>query len=152
MLGGREAVHYPPTSLHDPPVNALPSFAWAGFDLLYTRFAGAYDLVANLVSFGEWREGGAIAPSSIPDEVRVFEIGHGPGHLRARIRARDLDAVGIHLSPQMGRLAWRNLSAAGCPPRLARADVARLPFADAGLWLRGLHVPGRLHPRSNGRG
>ena len=112
-------------------MNALSSFARAAFDLLYTRFAGAYDLVASLVSFGEWREWGAMALSFIPDEVRVLEIGHGPGHLPARIRARDLDAVGIDLSPQMGRLAWRNLSAPGHPPRLARADTARLPFSDA---------------------
>ncbi|MEO6061908.1 MAG: methyltransferase domain-containing protein [Thermoflexales bacterium] len=106
-------------------------FARAAFDLLYTRFAGVYDLVANLVSFGEWREWGAMALSFIPDDVRVLEIGHGPGHLHARIRARDLDAVGIDLSPQMGRLARRNLSAGGRPPRLARANAARLPFADA---------------------
>ncbi len=112
-------------------MKALPSLARAAFDLLYTRFAGAYDLVASLVSFGEWREWGAMALSFIPDEVRVLEIGHGPGHLHARIRARDLEAVGIDLSPQMGRLAWRNLSAGGRPPRLARADTARLPFADA---------------------
>ena len=75
-------------------MNALTSFARAGFDLLYTRFAGAYDLISNLVSFGEWREWGGMALSFIPDEVRVLEIGHGPGHLHARIRARARDDDG----------------------------------------------------------
>lgn len=103
----------------------------AGFRLLYTRFAGLYDVIANLVSFGEWREWGAMALTFIPDGARVLEIGHGPGHLYARILERGLRAVGVDLSPEMGALARRNLVARGAAPALARADAGRLPIADA---------------------
>ncbi len=109
----------------------MTRFIRAAFGLLYTRFASIYDAVTNLVSFGEWREWGAMALSFIPDGARVLEVGHGPGHLHARIRERGLDAVGIDLSPQMGALARRNLRAKGVEPRLARADAARLPFPNA---------------------
>jgi len=41
---------------------------------------------------------------------RILEIGHGPGHLQRILRSRNLVAVGIDESAQMGRLAKRNLT------------------------------------------
>lgn len=41
---------------------------------------------------------------------RVLEIGHGPGHLQKILLSRNLIAVGIDESGQMGRLAKRNLT------------------------------------------
>ena len=41
---------------------------------------------------------------------RILEIGHGPGHLQRVLRDRQLVAVGIDESAQMGRLAKRNLT------------------------------------------
>ena len=41
---------------------------------------------------------------------RILEIGHGPGHLQRILLSRNLLAVGIDESAQMGSLAKRNLT------------------------------------------
>ena len=41
---------------------------------------------------------------------RILEMGHGPGHLQWILLSRNLFAVGIDESAQMGRLAKRNLA------------------------------------------
>lgn len=79
------------------------------FRLLYHQFAFTYDLVAAIVSFNRWKNW---VVSVIPfiEGNRILEIGHGPGHLQRILRARDLTAIGIDESAQMGRLAKRNLT------------------------------------------
>jgi ubiquinone/menaquinone biosynthesis C-methylase UbiE len=78
------------------------------FRLLYHQFAFTYDLVAAAVSFNRWKDW---IMSVIPfiEGKRVLEIGHGPGHLQRILLSRNLFAVGIDESAQMGRLAKRNL-------------------------------------------
>jgi ubiquinone/menaquinone biosynthesis C-methylase UbiE len=78
------------------------------FRLLYHQFAFTYDLVAATVSLGRWKDW---VLSVIPfiEGRRVLEIGHGPGHLQWILLSRNLVAVGIDESTQMGRLAQRNL-------------------------------------------
>ena len=78
------------------------------FRLLYHQFAFTYDLVAATVSFNRWKDW---VMSVIPfiEGQRVLEIGHGPGHLQRVLLNRNLLAVGIDESAQMGRLAKRNL-------------------------------------------
>ncbi|HEX9839032.1 MAG TPA: methyltransferase domain-containing protein [Anaerolineales bacterium] len=78
------------------------------FRLLYHQFAFTYDLVAAAVSFNRWKDW---VMSVIPfiEGDRILEIGHGPGHLQRNLRSRNLFAVGIDESAQMGRLAKRNL-------------------------------------------
>ncbi|HSL31320.1 MAG TPA: methyltransferase domain-containing protein [Anaerolineales bacterium] len=78
------------------------------FRLLYHQFAWTYDLVAALVSFNRWKDW---VLNVIPflEGSRVLEIGHGPGHLQRALRRQGTLAVGIDASPQMGRLAKRNL-------------------------------------------
>jgi ubiquinone/menaquinone biosynthesis C-methylase UbiE len=78
------------------------------FRLLYHQFASTYDLVAATVSFNRWKDW---VVSVIPfiEGNRVLEMGHGPGHLQQLLRSRNLTAVGIDESAQMGRLAKRNL-------------------------------------------
>jgi len=95
------------------------------FDWLYTDFAWAYDAVAAAASLGEWQRWGQAALAFLPRDGRILEIAHGPGHLQAAMRRMGYRAVGIDLSPQMGRLAYRR-----CGPRLARASALHLPFAD----------------------
>ena len=79
------------------------------FRLLYHQFAFSYDLVAATVSFNRWKDW---VLSVIPfiEGNRVLEIGHGPGHLQRILLRRNLFAVGIDESAQMGRLAKRNLT------------------------------------------
>ena len=87
------------------------------FRLLYHQFAFTYDLVAAAVSFNRWKDWvGSVIP--FIERNRILEIGHGPGHLQRILltlrhrsgQARNLFAVGIDESAQMGRLAKRNLT------------------------------------------
>jgi ubiquinone/menaquinone biosynthesis C-methylase UbiE len=79
------------------------------FHLLYHQFAFTYDLVAATVSLNRWKDW---MMSVIPfiEGNQILEIGHGPGHLQWILLSRNLVAVGIDESAQMGRLAKRNLT------------------------------------------
>lgn len=79
------------------------------FRLLYHQFAFTYDLVAATVSMGRWKDW-VLSVVPFVEGNRVLEIGHGPGHLQRALLGRGLTAVGLDESPQMGRLAQRNLS------------------------------------------
>jgi ubiquinone/menaquinone biosynthesis C-methylase UbiE len=98
--------------------------------LLYEPLAWTYDGVAWLVSLGRWR---SWVTALLPElhGPRVLELGHGPGHLQLAMRNQGLDALGVDLSAQMGRLAGRRLRSSGRTPNLVRADGQRLPFAAA---------------------
>lgn len=79
------------------------------FRLLYHQFAFTYDLVAAAVSFNRWKHW-VLSVDPFIEGLRILEIGHGPGHLQRILLSRGLAAVGIDKSPQMGRLARRNLT------------------------------------------
>lgn len=122
---------------------------WA-FRQLYGPFAWAYDLVAWVVSRGEWhRWGRAALPWT--EGGRVLELGCGPGHLLGELTAWGRVAVGLDLSPAMLRLARHRLrqrrprptSCRGrprptacrgrprpTPCRLVHGRAQALPFAD----------------------
>jgi ubiquinone/menaquinone biosynthesis C-methylase UbiE len=106
------------------------------FRLLYHQFAFTYDLVAATVSFNRWKDW---VMSVIPfiEGNRILEIGHGPGHLQRILLSRNLIAIGIDESAQMGRLAKRNLmrfSRSNDPHiaytqiKLTRGMAQQLPF------------------------
>ena len=104
------------------------------FRLLYHQFAFTYDLVAATVSFNRWKNW---VMSVIPfiEGNRILEIGHGPGHLQRVLltlrhgsgQARQLSAVGIDESAQMGHLAKRRTDGSA---RLTRGVAQQLPFPD----------------------
>jgi ubiquinone/menaquinone biosynthesis C-methylase UbiE len=100
------------------------------FRLLYNEFAWTYDLVAWVVSLGQWRAWGRTAIPYLRGE-RVLELAHGPGHLLVAMAQRGLVPVGLDLSPTMSRLARRRLSKdAGLAVPLVRARAQALPFRD----------------------
>lgn len=78
------------------------------FRLLYHQFAFTYDLVAATVSMGRWKDW-VLSVLPFIEGDRILEIGHGPGHLQRALLERKMLAFGIDESPQMGRLAKRNL-------------------------------------------
>ncbi len=79
----------------------------AFFRLLYREFAWTYDLVAWLVSLGQWTAWGRAAIPRLRGR-RVLELAHGPGHLLVAMSRAGYAPVGLDLSPQMGQLArWR---------------------------------------------
>lgn len=102
-----------------PPVLGQRAFHW-----LYTHFAPVYDAVAWAVSLGQWRDWGQAALPYLSGP-RVLELGHGPGHMLAVLAAHGYEAVGLDLSPQMGRLAHRRSPA----PGVVRARAQAAPFA-----------------------
>ena len=94
------------------------------FRLLYHQLAFTYDLVAASVSFNRWKEW---VRSVVPfiEGGRVLEIGHGPGHLQRILLSRQVVAVAIDESRQMGYLAKRNTDGSA---RLTRGLAQQLPF------------------------
>lgn len=95
-----------------------------GFHLLYHQLAWSYDMVSWLVSLGHWRNWQLAGLSFVQGE-RVLELGHGTGHMLAQMEARGWQAVGLDLSPQMGRLARARTAVP-----LLNASATQLPFAD----------------------
>ncbi|MBE0671543.1 MAG: methyltransferase domain-containing protein [Anaerolineales bacterium] len=105
-------------------MNLIQRFMRFFFRLLYHPFAFTYDLVADIVSFGNWKDW---VYSIFPyiQGTRILELGHGPGHLQRLLRDRSLAAVAIDESKQMGRIAKRRL---GPSHKLTRGLAQSLPY------------------------
>jgi ubiquinone/menaquinone biosynthesis C-methylase UbiE len=111
-----------------PPL--LSSFLKFFFQLLYHQFAWAYDLVAWIVSAGEWQNW----VLTILDDFkigRVLELGFGPGHLQAALHKRGNLPFGIDVSEQMAGLAYKRLVRSGFFPFLVCGYAQSLPFKDS---------------------
>lgn len=104
------------------------------FRLLYHPFAWSYDLVANVVSVGAWKDW---VKSSLPfiEGLRVLELGFGPGHLQQAMAEMGVMAYGIDESWPMVHRSQKLLTRpAGYhngyakSPRLVRGLAQALPF------------------------
>jgi ubiquinone/menaquinone biosynthesis C-methylase UbiE len=100
------------------------------FHLLYYRLAWTYDLVAWLVSFGQWSAWRRTATLFLKDGP-TLELGYGTGGLMADMAARGLVPVGVDLSPHMARLARRRLARQETIPQLVHGRAQHLPFPNA---------------------
>jgi ubiquinone/menaquinone biosynthesis C-methylase UbiE len=98
-----------------------------GFHLLYHQFAFTYDAVAWCVSLGQWQLWARTALKRVRGQ-RVLEIGHGPGHLLIALTQSGHHPIGIDLSPQMIRLARKNIRHAGVNASQVQCRVQALPF------------------------
>jgi len=104
------------------------------FRLLYNEFAWTYDLVAWLVSFGQWKAWGCAAISRLRGP-RVLDLAHGPGHLLVAMRRAGFAPIGLDLSPQMGRLAkgrWERERSGADPLPTREREVAPSPSQGEG--------------------
>jgi ubiquinone/menaquinone biosynthesis C-methylase UbiE len=92
--------------------------------------AWSYDLVAWLVSLGRWK---SWVNSVLPylEGPWVLEMGHGPGHLQVLLNRRAVRVVGLDLSRQMGRQAYRRIWKTGFIPQLLNGYAQNLPFPSA---------------------
>ena len=97
------------------------------FSLLYHRLAFLYDAAAWLASRGSWRRWQRAALPYVSG-VRVLELGFGPGHLMWDLAKAGYTSFGIDISPDMVRLARRNLKRRSADATLVRGDAASLPF------------------------
>jgi ubiquinone/menaquinone biosynthesis C-methylase UbiE len=108
----------------------LPRFLKLFFRLLYHQLSWAYDLVAWVVSAGEWQNW----VLTILDDFkisRVLELGFGPGHLQAAIHRSGSSPVGIDSSPQMAGIAYKRLVMCGFSPLLVNGYAQFLPFKNS---------------------
>lgn len=99
------------------------------FRLLYYELAWSYDAVSWLVSLGQWRAWLFCALPFVAGK-RVLELGHGPGHLLLALSQRGKTAVGLDLSPVMGRQARLKLQKQNVAALLVRGKGEQLPFAE----------------------
>jgi len=100
------------------------------FRLLYNQLAWTYDVVAWLVSFGQWGTWRRCATLFLQDGP-ILELGYGTGGLMADMTARNLTPTGLDLSPYMARLARQRLLREGATLRLVLGEAQHLPFPDA---------------------
>jgi len=101
------------------------------YRLLYNKFVWAYDVIAWLVSFGQWNSWTyAAIPYLGNGKRRILELAQGPGHLVVEISRRGLHPVGIDLSPYMCRRALRTLRRHNIQAPIIRARAQALPFCD----------------------
>ena len=98
-----------------------------GFHLLYNQMAFAYDLVAWLVSFGQWAAWRRTVILFLRDGP-ILDLAHGTGGLAADLTAQGMAPVGLDLSSVMGRLASRRMLRQGMSVRLVRGRAQQLPF------------------------
>jgi ubiquinone/menaquinone biosynthesis C-methylase UbiE len=102
------------------------------FRLLYNELAWSYDVVASLVSRGQWEAWSRRALAHLQGE-RVLELGHGPGHLLIAMAERGFSPLGLDLSSYMGRRAQQRLRGAGVSIPLVQARAQALPLRDGSL-------------------
>lgn len=100
------------------------------FRQLYGTYAWAYDFIADLVSFGRWKD---LIQVVLPylGGTHILELGHGPGHLQHMLLDRNFISIGIDRSSQMGKIAKKRLIKYGYAQyMLTSADAKKLPFQD----------------------
>ena len=101
-----------------------------GFYLLYNQLAFTYDLVAWLVSFGQWANWRRTSLQYLQPGP-VLELAFGTGGLYADMKKAGLEVVGIDLSPYMARLTQGRLRRKALSGQLLQARAQSLPFPDA---------------------
>ncbi len=111
------------------PKRLIYLFLRTFFKLLYHQFSWSYDLVAWIVSLGNWQKW---ILSSLPylEGPTILEIGFGPGHLLLALRQKNIHVFGLDESHQMIRIAQHRLSTHAFSPNLIRGVAQTLPFAD----------------------
>jgi ubiquinone/menaquinone biosynthesis C-methylase UbiE len=114
--------------MHTIKLGFLQKFLKIFFDLLYHQFAWTYDLVAWLVSIGQWNDWIATTLPFLSGD-RILELGHGPGHLQKLSWSREIHTVGLDLSPQMGRICKHRLLKNDFIPMLVNGSGTALPFS-----------------------
>jgi ubiquinone/menaquinone biosynthesis C-methylase UbiE len=101
-----------------------------GFYLLYNQLAFIYDLIAWLVSFGQWANWRRTGLEYLQPGP-VLELAFGTGGLYVDMKRAGLKVIGIDLSAYMARLTQRRLGRKGLPGDILRARTQALPFPDA---------------------
>ena len=100
-----------------------------GFFLLYNHLAFTYELVAWIVSLGQWsRWRQTIEQFLLPGST--LELAYGTGRLFTTMTRSGRSWVGIDISPFMARITARELRQNRLPVRAMQATAQSLPFPD----------------------
>jgi ubiquinone/menaquinone biosynthesis C-methylase UbiE len=97
------------------------------FRYLYHEMAWAYDWVAAIVSLGKWKSWTETSLDHLYGQ-KILELGHGPGHLLAKIVQTGHQAYGIDISTQMTGIAANRLKQLSLPINLSTAQTENIPF------------------------
>lgn len=121
----------------------LKAIVAAGYDRITERYQrlvdnGGYEVRDKYL---------AIIDAAIPKGARILELGCGSGDPMTRTLSASYDVTGVDISANQLALARTNAPSAG----LLRADMARLPIADArfdacAAFYSMTHVPRTEHP------
>jgi len=102
-------------------------FLQLAFHLLYNQLAWTYDLVAWLVSFGQWADWRRTALTFL-QPGSTLELAYGTGGLFVDMLKAGQAPVGIDLSPYMARIAKHRIEQAGFTAPLCQAQAEKLPY------------------------
>jgi demethylmenaquinone methyltransferase/2-methoxy-6-polyprenyl-1,4-benzoquinol methylase len=122
---------------------------------MFSRLAGRYDLVNDVMSFGmhrRWkRQSVALALAAARPPARLLDLCCGTGDMAFYAEQRDpkLEIVGVDFTLPMLAVGGRRAAAQGSRARFAQADALQLPFPDGvfdaitvGYGLRNIADPG----------
>jgi ubiquinone/menaquinone biosynthesis C-methylase UbiE len=98
-----------------------------GFQLLYNQVAWSYDLIAWVVSGGQWSAWRRLALTDLQPGP-ILELAFGTGGLFVDMLEAGYEPVGLDTSPYMARLAGRRLRQHRLPLLLTRGRAQELPF------------------------
>ena len=96
---------------------------------LYHQFAWAYEVVARLVSFGNWSDWRRDALEYL-GSGKVLEIGFGTGALLSEMTNLGYEVFGLEQSPQMLKVAQRKFRMEGRSLKVVQAKTQAVPFSD----------------------
>lgn len=102
-------------------------FIKIGFYLLYHQMAWSYDLVAWLVSFGQWPAWRRLALQFMQPGP-TLELAYGTGVFFIDMIENGYQPVGIDVSPYMAQQAGKRLQKSKHDLRLNQAKAQALPF------------------------
>jgi ubiquinone/menaquinone biosynthesis C-methylase UbiE len=101
-------------------------YAWA-CRRLYDELAFCYELVAWLVSLGQWSRWRRLALDHTRGE-HVLELGFGTGVLLCQLAAQGYVATGLERSPVMQAITQRRLQRDRLAPTLVQANAQAMPL------------------------
>ncbi len=96
--------------------------------VLYGSFAFGYDVVAHIVSFGNWNHWTYQIKKFLNHEEKILEVGLGTGILHKNLLKEKYQIFGCDLSKQMLKISSRRLKS--YESNILRANNKKLPFKD----------------------
>lgn len=124
-----------PIEVNVPQGATVPQLNWLGrlylwaCERLYHELAWGYDLVAFLISAGQWRAWQRCVWSHVRGR-ELLELGAGTGAMLVDGVARGFETVGVERSSAMIVRAARRIKRAGANARLTQGDARLLPMPD----------------------